>query len=178
MFKKLWDKFHEFVLYMIFGVGTTVVSWLTYALFTTIIPTVSFLGITVDNTTTANVLSWICAVVFAFVTNKLWVFDSKSWRPNVALRELWLFVSTRLATGLIEWVGLPILIAVGVNQTILGVEGMVAKILVSVIVVLLNYVFSKLFIFKSKKTDKSHSEIEEKPTDQIINEIIDDIHSK
>ena len=174
MIKKLWDKFHEFIMYMIFGVGTTVVSWLTYALFTKIVPAVSFVGITIEHTTTANVLSWVCAVIFAFVTNKLWVFDSKSWKPSIAFKELWLFVASRLATGLIEWVGLPLLIKLGVDQTILGVEGMVAKILVSVIVVLLNYVFSKLFIFKNKK----QKEESDKPTDQIINEIMDDIHSK
>lgn len=164
-------------MYIIFGVATTVVSWLTFALFTKIIPTISFVGITIDHTTTANVLSWICAVVFAFITNKLWVFNSKSWKPSVAFKEFWLFVSSRLATGVIEWVGLPLLIKVGVDQTIFGVEGMLAKIIVSIIVVLLNYVFSKLFIFKSKKkTDKTNDE--QKPTDQIINEIMDDIHNK
>lgn len=164
-------------MYIIFGVATTVVSWLTFALFTKIIPTISFVGITIDHTTTANVLSWICAVVFAFITNKLWVFNSKSWKPSVAFKEFWLFVSSRLATGVIEWVGLPLLIKIGVDQTIFGVEGMLAKIIVSIIVVLLNYVFSKLFIFKGKKKpDKTNNE--QKPTDQIINEIMDDIHNK
>lgn len=178
MIKKLWDKFHEFIMYMIFGVGTTVVSWITFALFTKIIPTFAFWGITVDCTTTANVLSWICAVVFAYVTNKLWVFNSKSWKPSIAFPEFGKFVSSRLLTGVIEWVGLPLLIAIGLDQSILGIEGMLAKIIVSVIVIILNYVFSKLFIFKRKKTVKELTEDEKKPTDQIIDEIMDDIRNK
>ncbi len=178
MIKKLWDKFHEIIMYMVFGIATTVVSWLSYALFTEIVPTISFWGITVDHTTSANVLSWICAVVFAYITNKLWVFESKSWRPSVAFKEFWLFVSSRLLTGVIEWVGLPILMSVGFDQATFGVEGMLAKILVSVIVVILNYVLSKLFIFKRKKTVKDITEDEKKPTDEIIEDILDDIHNK
>lgn len=149
--KKLFDKYREIIMYLIFGVATTVVSWLSYAAFTKIFPNFSFLGITIENTTTANVLSWICAVLFAYITNKIWVFDSKSWRPSVAVKELGLFVVSRLASGVVEWVGVPLLIWMGINQEIFGVEGMVAKVLISVIVVILNYVFSKLFIFKDKK---------------------------
>ncbi len=178
MFKKLWDKFHEIIMYLIFGVGTTVVSWITFAIFTKIIPTFTLVGITVDCTTTANVLSWICAVVFAYITNKLWVFGSKSWKASIVFPEFGKFVSSRLLTGVIEWVGLPLLIAVGLDQSILGIEGMLAKIIVSVIVIILNYVFSKLFIFKRKKTVKELTEDEKKPTDQIIEEIMDDIHNK
>ena len=155
MIKKLWDKFHEIIMYLVFGVLTTVVSWVSYAVFTTFIPTISFWGITIDLTTTSNVLSWSCAVVFAYITNKIWVFESKSWKPSVAFKEFWLFVSSRLVTGVIEWVGLPLLIKIGFDQSILGIEGMLAKILVSVIVVILNYVLSKLFIFKNKEKVKA-----------------------
>ncbi|MBR2714765.1 MAG: GtrA family protein [Ruminococcus sp.] len=177
MIKKIWNKYHEFIMYMIFGAGTTVVAWVSYAIFTKTIPHISFFGISIDNTTTANVLSWICAVIFAYVTNKLWVFNSKSWNPKVAFKEFVMFVSSRLATGIIEWVGLPLLIAIGVDQKIFGVEGMLAKILVSVIVVLLNYVFSKLFIFKRKKTIKTLTDDEKKSTEEIIEDILDDIHN-
>ncbi len=176
--KKLWDKYHEFIMYMVFGAGTTVVSWVSFALFTVIVPTFSFCRITVDHTISANILSWVCAVLFAYITNKLWVFDSKSWNLRLVFKEFGLFVSSRLATGVIEWVGLPLLIKVGVNQTILGFEGMLAKILVSIIVIILNYIFSKLFIFKRKKTITEMTKDEKKPTDQIINEILDDIHNK
>ncbi|MBQ2944929.1 MAG: GtrA family protein [Ruminococcus sp.] len=178
MLRKLWDKFHEFIMYMVFGVGTTIVSWMSFAIFTKIVPTFTFAGITVDCTTTANVLSWICAVIFAYVTNKLWVFNSKSWRARIVFPEFGKFVSSRFITGVIEWVGLPLLIAVGLDQTIFGIEGMLAKITVSVVVIILNYVFSKLFIFKRKKTIRELTEDERKPTDQIIDEILDDIRNK
>ncbi len=178
MIKKLWDKFHEIIMYLIFGVLTTVVSWVSYAIFTMVIPTFTFWGITVDLTTTSNVLSWICAVVFAFVTNKLWVFDSKSWKPSIAFKEFSMFVSSRLVTGVIEWVGLPLLITLGLNQSILGIEGMLAKVLISVIVVILNYILSKLFIFKNKKEKGALTADEQKDTDEIINDIMDDIHNK
>jgi len=171
--KKLFVKYKEIIMYLIFGVATTVVSWVSYAVFTKLIPTVTFLGITVENTTTANVLSWICAVLFAFVTNKIWVFDSKSWRVSVAIKELGLFVVSRLISGVIEIGGVPLLIWLGIDQTIFNIEGMVAKVLISVIVVILNYVFSKLFIFKNKKK----TTIEDTPTDEIIEDILDDIRN-
>lgn len=171
--KKLFVKYKEIIMYLIFGVATTVVSWVSYALFTKLISTVTFVGITVENTTTANVLSWICAVLFAFITNKIWVFDSKSWRPSVALKELGLFVVSRLISGVIEIAGVPLLIWFGIDQTIFGIEGMVAKVLISVIVVILNYVFSKLFIFKSKKKTID----ENTPTDEIIEDILEDIRN-
>lgn len=160
MLKKLWDKLHEIIMYMLFGIITTVISWASFAIFTKIVPGFSLWGITVEHTTSANVLSWVCAVISAYVTNKLWVFDSKSWKLSVVFKELSLFVSSRVLTGIIEWVGLPVLIAIGVDQPILGIDGMLAKIIVSVIVVILNYIVSKLFIFKRKQTVKELTEDE------------------
>ncbi len=151
MIKKLWIKYKEIVMYLIFGVLTTVVSWLSYALFTKIIPNFSIGKFAVSTVVLSNVLSWICAVLFAFVTNKLWVFDSKKWTPKLVLKELWLFVAARLLTGVVEWVGVPLLVLMGLDQTIFNIEGMWAKIIVSVIVVILNYVFSKLIVFRNKK---------------------------
>jgi putative flippase GtrA len=107
----------------------------------------------------AKVISWICAVVFAFVTNKIWVFESKTWKFSVAFKEFWLFVLARLATGPIEWLGVPFLVSLGLNQTLFKIEGFYANIIAMVLVVILNYVFSKLVIFRKKKqpeeTEKS-----------------------
>lgn len=140
----------EVFMYLVFGVLTTVVSWASYALF------VKGFGKFSENSdlviNTSNVLSWIAAVLFAFVTNKLWVFDSKSWKGPVVLRELGSFVAARLATGCIEWLGVPLLVKIGVDQVILGTEGMLAKIIASVLVVIINYFFSKLLIFKKKES--------------------------
>lgn len=135
----------EVVRYLIMGGLTTVVSWGTYALFA---KTLGW-GITFS-----NILSWICAVAFAYLTNKVWVFQSYSWKPAFVLKEAALFVSARLITGVVEMAGVPLLVRMGMDQKILGVKGMMAKVVVSVLVVILNYVFSKLIIFrKGGKTD-------------------------
>ena len=173
--KKIFDKYREIIMYLIFGVATTVVSWLSYAIFVSVIEPVSFWGISIENVTIANVLSWICAVLFAFITNKIWVFDSKSWRPSVAAKELGLFFSSRLVSGVIEILGVELLIFIGLDQTIFGIECMFAKVLISVIVVILNYIFSKLFIFKKKKAKKEITE--DTPTDEIIDDILEDIRN-
>lgn len=139
----------EVFMYLVFGVLTTVVSWASYALFIKILGGISNSDVRIS---VANVLSWIAAVLFAFITNKLWVFDSKSWKPSVAIKELGMFVVARLATGCIEWFGVPLLVKIGVDQELFGTEGMVAKIIASVLVVIINYFFSKLLIFKKKES--------------------------
>ena len=93
-------------------------------------------------------VSWVLAVTFAYITNKLFVFESYSWNPKFVLKELSLFLSARIATGLIEIFGVPFLVSHGFNQAIFGLEGSVCKITMSFLVVLLNYVFSKLVILK------------------------------
>lgn len=140
----------EVFMYLVFGVLTTVVSWASYALLAKAIGKLSESSSLIINI--SNVLSWIAAVLFAFVTNKLWVFDSKSRKGSVVLRELGSFVAARLATGCIEWFGVPLLVKIGVNRVILGTEGMLAKIIASVLVVIINYFFSKLLIFKKKES--------------------------
>ena len=139
----------EVFMYLVFGVLTTVVSWASYALFIKILGGISNSDVRIS---VANVLSWIAAVLFAFITNKLWVFDSKSWKPSIVIKELGMFVVARLATGCIEWFGVPLLVKIGVNQELFGTEGMLAKIIASVLVVIINYFFSKLLIFKKKES--------------------------
>ncbi len=132
----------EIIRYLIMGGLTTVVSWGSYALFAKVC------GWSI---TAANIVSWICAVVFAYLTNKVWVFHSYSWKPAFILKEAALFISARLITGVIEMAGVPLLVRLGMDQKILGVKGMMAKVVVSVLVVILNYVFSKLIIFRKKR---------------------------
>lgn len=150
--KRMFIKHKEIIMYLIFGVLTTVVSWGSYAIFE-----MTFKDAIVDTNVlvaVANVLSWVVAVLFAYITNKFFVFESKSFRPTVVFKEIGLFVGSRLISGAVEWIGVPFLVWVGLNQTIFGVEGMVAKVLVSVIVVILNYILSKLIVFKKEKTKK------------------------
>ncbi len=140
----------EVFMYLVFGVLTTVVSWASYALFVRIFE--KLIDSNSVQVAVANVLSWIAAVLFAFVTNKLWVFDSKSWKGNIVIKELGSFIAARLATGCIEWFGVPLLVKLGMDQELFGTKGMLAKIIASVLVVILNYFFSKLLIFKKKES--------------------------
>lgn len=146
---------HEIISYLFWGFMTTIISWGSYSLFVywgrdnqREILGMSF------NIFLSNTASWICAMTFAFMSNKLWVFKSKSWRISVFLPECWKFVSTRLLTGVIEVIAVPLLVSLGINQSLFGVEGGISKLIVSILVVILNYFFSKFFIFKS--ISKSH----------------------
>ena len=141
---KLYHAYQEAIDYLFWGGMTTVVSWGSYSLFVLLLQGLDSVVFR------ANVLSWVCAVLFAFITNKLWVFQSKSWAANILFPELTKFLSSRIATGVFEMIAVPALVAIGLNQTIFGIDGMVSKVLVSVVVVILNYILSKLFVFKNK----------------------------
>lgn len=169
--KDLFIKYKEIITYIIFGVLTTIVSWGTYTvlvhLFKGAIPKEEV------RVAVANVLSWIAGVAFAYVTNKLWVFESKSWKPSLVIKEVISFVASRGITGVIEIVCVPLLAKtgfdnlfyhlvekLGLTANILFTDGIYSKISLSVIVVMLNYVFSKLFVFKNKKP-KEETEVKE-----------------
>lgn len=144
--KELFIKYKEIILYIIFGGLTTVVSFVSFAVFTKFIQLQSEIaGVAV-----ANILSWICAVTFAFVTNKIWVFESRDKSVKGILSELWKFIAARLLTGALEWFGVPFLVWLGLDGTLFGTYGMLSKVIVSVAVVILNYVFSKIFVFRKK----------------------------
>lgn len=157
--KNLWNKYKEVITYVIFGVLTTVVSWGSYTVFVNMLSMKVFVG---------NLLSWICAVAFAYITNKLWVFESKSWKPSVIGKEIVSFVAARGVTGVIEIVCVPLLAKTGfdtifynilekadIKMNILFTDGIYSKIVLAVIVVIVNYFLSKFLIFKKKK-DKSN----------------------
>lgn len=167
--KALFIKYKEIIMYIIFGVLTTLVNWVVYTILIKIFgsaaesETVLFSLFDRDITMSifyifiANFVAWVAGVVFAFVTNKIWVFESKSWRFGLVMKELWLFVAARLITGVLEWFGVPALVAAGMDQPLFGIDGFLAKIVVSVIVVILNYVFSKLIIFRKKDKQKKEA---------------------
>ncbi|MBQ6830319.1 MAG: GtrA family protein [Clostridia bacterium] len=140
--KQLWGKYKEVLLYLIFGVATTAVNFVIYSLLVKLLHC---------NMTLSNTVAWLGAVIFAFVTNKLFVFESKRFDLAVLAKEILSFFGARILSGVIEIVLPEQLVNLGLDATIFGIDGLVAKALVSVIVIVLNYVFSKLFIFKKKK---------------------------
>ena len=137
----------EVISYLIFGLLTTVVSIITFHFFGFVFGEKLYL--------LNNILSWIISVSFAFVTNKLWVFESKSWGFSVLKKEIMGFALARLFSLLVEEVGLFLLIDLARLEKfrfeVLGIliTGiLISKVLMQVIVVLLNYFFSKFLIFK------------------------------
>ena len=98
--KELFQKYKTVIAYLFFGVCTTVVNWVAYILFMLLLN--NFIADTNLTIIISNVIAWIFAVIFAFITNKLWVFDSKSFEKKKLFYEIWTFVSARLVTLLIE----------------------------------------------------------------------------
>ena len=161
---KLIDKLftREIITYIIFGVLTTAVNLVTFYITKKIFISVGWDGIfnaligsagwekaldllgSGTDYLDATVIAWVVAVIFAFVTNKLIVFESKSWKPEVAGKEFVGFIGARLFSLLVE------LLFMFVMVTLLSLNEFIAKIIVQIIVVILNYVFSKLLIFKNK----------------------------
>ena len=140
--KELCQKHKEIVNYLIFGAAATFLNWIVYS--------VLVKGFSV-NENVSNVIAWAFAVAFAFVTNKWWVFESKNRDKQVILKEGLSFLGSRLATGVVEIGLFPILKAVGLDQSFLGVDGFVAKIVVTIIVIILNYIFSKFIVFRKER---------------------------
>ena len=139
----LMTKYREAIAYVFFGGLTTIVGWVAYALFVNI-------GIELN---LSNILSWVCGVTFAFVVNKWFVFQSKSVEKKTVLRELGSFFGSRIFTGVIAWVLFPILLWAGINQTFFGTEGFIAKVITSIIEIILNWVLSKYFVFKKERSE-------------------------
>ena len=134
--RNLLEKHRDILIYLVFGVLTTVVNYLVY------LPCYNVLKL---SGSLSNVLAWIGAVAFAFVTNKPFVFHSHDWSLKVLRPELTKFVGCRLGSGLLE-TGI-----IFVTVDCLHWNGNVMKLLVSVLTVVLNYVASKLVVFRKGK---------------------------
>ena len=150
MIKKLFVKYKELITYVFFGGLTTVVNLIAFKLCGTLIGDERYL--------ISNAVAWVAAVIFAFITNKLWVFESKSLSSKVLLKELPSFFAARVLSFLIEEAGLFILIdMIGFSEyslKIMSIElsgEMISKLILAVVVVIFNYFCSKLIIFKKKK---------------------------
>lgn len=131
----LFAKYKQTILYLIFGVLSTIVNILTYA-FCTRNLNIEFL--------ISNWIAWIVAVLFAYITNKFFVFESKKINIKFLIKELSSFVSCRLLSGIIEMILMYTMIS------LMSLNDFTVKIITNVVVVILNFIFSKLIIFKNK----------------------------
>lgn len=130
--KELIEKYKSLILYLFFGVCTTLINIITY-----------YISAYIFNLSTliSSVLAWILAVVAAYITNKIWVFECKSKEIKVLIKEIISFFICRVFTGIMDIVIMVICV------DILHFNDMIIKILSNILVVVLNYVASKLIVF-------------------------------
>ena len=131
LIEKYWDIFS----YLFFGVCTTIVNYLIY------IPCYNFFGM---SATVSNMIAWVVAVAFAYLTNKPFVFRSYDWSAETVVPELTKFVGCRIGSGAAETLILFLTV------DLIGWNGNVWKLLTQVMVVILNYIGSKLLVFRKK----------------------------
>lgn len=155
--RALFSRYREVILYLIFGVLTTVVDFAVYTPLTALLGAdYKLFGIPWYLIT--SVIAWIAAVLFAYITNKLWVFEKKDTSLRALARELPAFAGGRVLTLLIQlflmWLMIDLthldktaLLTFGAG--LIGQNGDFAvKAIVAVIVVILNYIISKLLVFR------------------------------
>lgn len=131
--RHLITKYFDILAYLVFGVLTTVVNYLVY------LPCYNLLEM---SAAVSNVIAWAVAVAFAYLTNKPFVFRSHDWSAKTVIPELTKFVGSRIASGALE-TGIIFL-----TVDLLAWNGNVMKLVTSVIVVVLNYIASKLLVFR------------------------------
>lgn len=133
--KELFKKYREQILYVFFGGCTTLVNIVAYFLST------RYLAM---GELPATILAWILSVVFAYITNRIWVFQSTVQGLQGIIKEIGAFFAARGTTGLLD-LGVMYLFV-----TVLHCNDMVVKIVSNIVVIILNYVISKLLIFRRK----------------------------
>jgi len=139
--KKLWKVFvnRETITYGIAGVSTTVVNFIAYHLFCNILGIPNLI---------ANAIAWVIAVAFAYVVNARWVFRDKQEDAAGETKKIAKFFSARLVTFGVEELGMFILV------DLLHGPNLIMKAIVAVLVIILNYIFSKLFVFNKKNNEE------------------------
>ena len=126
-------KYYDILVYLFFGVLTTVVNYIVY------LPCYNLLHL---SAAVSNAIAWVAAVAFAYLTNKPFVFKSYDWSAKTVVPELTKFVGSRVASGALETV------IIFVTVDLLLWNGNIMKLVTSVLVVVMNYVASKLLVFK------------------------------
>ena len=138
MIKNTYLKYKEIIIYLIFGILTTIISLLTYYLLTyTILNPEIPLELQI-----ANIISWITCVTFAYITNRKYVFNSQN--KNI-IKEIIKFYTSRLSTLFLDMLFMYIFV------TKLNLNDKIIKIIINIIIIILNYILSKILVFKPKE---------------------------
>ena len=132
--KTLMARYRDVIVYLVFGVLTTAVNYIVY------LPCYNVLGL---SGSVSNAIAWVVAVAFAYLTNKPFVFQSHDWSAKTVIPELTKFLGCRIGSGVLETA------IIFLTVDLLGWNGNVMKLLTSVLVVVLNYIGSKLLVFKT-----------------------------
>lgn len=133
----IYKNYKEQINYLVFGVLTTAINIVVYYF--------AYNILTISNVI-SNIIAWILSVLFAYITNKYWVFENYNNKISELIYEIFSFFGCRLATGLID------LLIMYITVDILSLNSLVMKIISNVIVIILNYIASKIIVFKNKKS--------------------------
>ena len=139
MINRYKDNYAEYILYIVFGILTTTINFITYFIFTKVIG---------FSTVTSNLIATAISIIFAYITNKLFVFNSKRNNLGDLITELIKFVNARIFTGLLD----TLFVFIGVDC--IRVNDFVVKTISCIIVVILNYIISKVIIFNKQEDSK------------------------
>ena len=134
--KELFYKYLHVILYGVFGILTTITNIVVYWCMAHVLQV---------GTMPSTLTAWLCAVLFAYVTNRKWVFGSNAIGKKGVLEELLSFFACRIATGVLDWGCMFFFVDV------LHINDIFIKISTNILVIVLNYVASKLVIFKKRK---------------------------
>lgn len=140
-FTKYYREHKEGMRYLVFGGLTTIVNIIVFTLTHDIFDL---------STTISNIIAWILAVIFAYITNKFFVFYTKAKDKKDLVREICSFFGARVFTLVLETIFLNIFIDT------LGFNSILMKIISNIIVIILNFIFSKIFIFKKENKQKEN----------------------
>ena len=134
--KNKYEKYKEIINYLFFGVLTTIVNFVVYIVLSKVFH--------VDETI-SNIIAWILSVLFAYITNKKYVFSSRKNDLKSIIKEMGSFFTCRLASGIFDIVSFFVLIKE------IGINDIISKALIAIVVVIMNYIFSKIIVFKKNQ---------------------------
>ena len=136
LIKELFNKYKELIMYGIMGVLTTIINIIAFTICEKTFGIAALVS---------NVIAWVIAVIFAYITNKLLVFESKSFKKEVLIKEITSFTSARIFSLILEEIIIYVMI------DLMNINSLIVKVFSNIVVIVINYIFSKLVIFKKKE---------------------------